>query len=456
MKSEKYLLAIIQLLFTNIISSCDNLIEIDPPRDQLGTEYVFESEETTNSAIMGLYSTMINPSLSFASGGITQFTGLSSDEFYYSTPNSNDVFTMNSLNPGNSAIQGLWQRAYQYIYHANTIIEGVNKSASLSTDFKNKIKGEALFIRAFCHFYLVSLYGPVPVITTTEYQNNTSTERKPEHEVYLQIENDLNKAQQLMDGLESIQSRPGIWAVKALLARVSLYSGKYLPAIEISSDIINSGNFELLSDLNAVFKSGSAESIWQLVPVALNVNTWEGNFFVPDEGTLPVCLIRDSLLEAFGEQDFRKRDWIGNSVVNESIYFFPNKYKVRTGEEKIEYYTIFRFAEIYLIRAEALAQLDHLNDAIQDINIIRQRAGLEMIEDESLSKDMVLDIIFEERRKELFAEWGHRWFDLKRSGKIHEVLRELKGDNWQETDLLFPIPAVEIERNPSLTQNAGY
>ena len=113
--------------------------------------------------------------------------------------------------------------------------------------------------------------------------------------------------------------------------------------------------------------------------------------------------------------------------------------------------------EQYLIRAEARAKQQNISGAISDLDIIRKRSGLELIADRNptISEEEVLTIIMEERRKELFTEWGHRWLDLKRTNRAEEAL----GDNnsfWQNTDVFYPIPSEERMKNPNLSQNDGY
>src|SRR5690606_40581539 len=108
-----------------------------------------------------------------------------------------------------------------------------------------------------------------------------------------------------------------------------------------------------------------------------------------------------------------------------------------------------RFAEQYLIRAEARAMQGKLSGAIADVDKIRQRAGLELISDTNpaIDKEALLNIIFQERKLELFSEWGHRWFDLKRTGRASAVLSSIK-PQWQDTDILYPVPEEERSKNP--------
>ncbi len=113
---------------------------------------------------------------------------------------------------------------------------------------------------------------------------------------------------------------------------------------------------------------------------------------------------------------------------------------------------------MYLVRAEARAQQNKLAESIADVDAIRGRAGLPLIQNTNpgIGQSGLLNAIAQERRIELFAEWGHRWLDLKRTDKTDIVLGPLKGSNWQPTDVLYPIPASEITNDIYLIQNPGY
>jgi hypothetical protein len=115
---------------------------------------------------------------------------------------------------------------------------------------------------------------------------------------------------------------------------------------------------------------------------------------------------------------------------------------------------VLRLAELFLIRAEANAQLNNVSNAVDDLNVLRTRAGLDLLPN-SLSQQDCLNAVYQERRVELFAEWGHRWFDLKRTGQADAVLGTMK-PAWKSSAVLYPIPFGEIQLNPLLTQNAGY
>ncbi|MGV3466402.1 MAG: RagB/SusD family nutrient uptake outer membrane protein, partial [Heyndrickxia sp.] len=126
-----------------------------------------------------------------------------------------------------------------------------------------------------------------------------------------------------------------------------------------------------------------------------------------------------------------------------------------------EYTTPLRLAEQHLIRAEARAMINKLPQAVEDVDAIRFRSGLPLIKDTnpSISKEDLLKVIFHERQVELFVEWGHRWIDLKRSGKIDAVMSVVsptKGGTWSNYKSLWPIPIKDIQNNPNLVQNDGY
>jgi hypothetical protein len=154
-------------------------------------------------------------------------------------------------------------------------------------------------------------------------------------------------------------------------------------------------------------------------------------------------------LNLFAADDARRTAWIGTSAGQA----FPYKYKVRSGIGN-EYDVVLRISEQYLIRAEARVYLDNLDGAAEDVNKIRKRAKAKDIQ--MTSKEESLVLIANERRMEYFAEWCHRWFDLKRTNLAGKVIGALKPGLWQDTDALYPIPSRERKMNANLTQNEGY
>jgi hypothetical protein len=171
--------------------------------------------------------------------------------------------------------------------------------------------------------------------------------------------------------------------------------------------------------------------------------------------------LTNNLINAFDTGDLRKKAWIDSSKDNNNNnFYYPRKYIIDRGQIRInnpvpQYYTLFRLAEQYLLRAEARAQQSKLPEAIADINVIRTRAGLPSLPN-TLSQAQTMTAIEQENRIEFFAEWGHRWLDLKRWGRADAVLGPIKGSNWQTTDQLYPIPQRELITDPNLTQNPGY
>ena len=151
--------------------------------------------------------------------------------------------------------------------------------------------------------------------------------------------------------------------------------------------------------------------------------------------------------------DLRKTSWISSVIVNGNTWYRVDKYKNRTTNTT-EYSVIFRLEEVYLLLAETLVQQNKLQEALPYINATRQRAGL-MLLTNGLSKVQLLDEILLERRKEFFAEMGHRFLDLKRLNRL-QTLTPVK-QNWKNFHGLWPIPQKELLMNQNLNpQNTGY
>ncbi|RNL68628.1 RagB/SusD family nutrient uptake outer membrane protein [Sinomicrobium pectinilyticum] len=444
------------LPITGIVFCCENFTETGVPKTELIGTRVYTTDETATAAVTGIYSRMVSGFGGFANYRTTLWGGLSADELdNFSTDMSQVEFYENALSPTNNFVGNLWSEPYNYIYHANAVLEGLENANGISPVIRRQLRGEALFIRAFCHFYLVNWFGGVPYITTTDYRENSLASRLPEAEVYPLLIADLEQARELLEAtyVTGERIRPNRHTATALLARVYLYSGDWLNAETMTTEVIDlHGIYELEEDPDKVFLANSTEAIWQLRPVAGNRNTVEGYSFILTAAPANSALSH-RVIDAFEPGDIRKTRWTGSIISGNSTYYYPYKYKVRTGSELSEYYMVFRLAELYLVRAEARARQGNISGAGKDLNIIRNRAGL--ANTTAATQAEMLDAVFREKRVEFFAEWGHRWFDLKRTGRAGTVLGTVK-PGWQPTDVLYPVPHAEIQNNPNMEQNPGY
>ncbi|MBS1736705.1 MAG: RagB/SusD family nutrient uptake outer membrane protein, partial [Bacteroidetes bacterium] len=369
-------------------------------------------------------------------------------------------FRSADLSTGNSRVNSFWEAPYSLIYHANAILEGLAKSTGVTAASKQQFRGEAKFLRAFNYFYLVNYFGDVPLILNTDYKVNTLLPREKKEKVYESIVKDLIDAEaDLSDTyINGARTRANKSAATALLARTYLYLQQWDKAEAEATKVITNPQYQLLTDLNSIFLKNSKEAVWQLESVnksTAGVNTWEGFSIVPATPTGRAYYnLYDELVNAFESGDLRKDSWTKTYVTGGKTYYFPYKYKIRTSTTVSEYSMVIRFAELYLIRAEARTQLNNLDGAKDDLDQIRHRALLGSLPI-NLSQTQMKQAVAKERRIELFSEWGHRWFDLRRTGKSIEVLSPLK-PAITSTDLFYPIPLSAIKTNPNLIQNDGY
>lgn len=449
--------------------SCKDFVEIDPPQSSLVQESIFKSDELAIAAVTGIYRGMAATSNSFASGGfnsISSVAGASADELIGSYNSILNEFYENQISPANSYNRSsLYPSPYKFIYTANAVLEGLSKSNGVTPPVKQQLEGEALFIRAFCYFYLVNMYGSIPLVVATDYRITERASREPIDNIYQQILKDLKAAELLLTDsyITTDRIRPNRSVVQALLARTYLYQKDWGNAEKYASLVISKTNTYSLVGLDAVFLKNSKEAIWQLMP-AENTNSGDGNLFIPASVATPpvfVSLRKDFVDNAFDAKDNRKTSWVRSYTNTTGTYYYPFKYKIRSSTTVSEYSMVFRLAELYLIRAEARINQENIGLGIMDLNVIRQRplSGINSNPIAPLSttipKSDALLAIERERRVELFSEWGHRWFDLKRNNRTNVLLSPIK-PKWQITDNLYPIPIDEINLKPSINQNDGY
>lgn len=447
------------------LSACKKLIHVDEPVNTITSSEAFANAATAESAVIGIYNDLNPGNSNFNLCNMTTlYTGLSSDEFNYFL--GSDATTMqfytNSLNQMNSTIQSFWIPVYATIYRTNAVIEGVQASTTLPQATKDRLSGEAKFLRAFNYFYLTNLFGDVPLVTTTSWTETLALSRTSQVKVYGQIVADLQSAENLLPGDYSSSSgeriRANKWAAAALLARVYLYMGNWTGADSASSALItNTATYSLVSNLNNVFLKNSNEAILQLQTYNIApFSVWEAFRLIPANHTSsPTWYLASQLLNSFETGDQRKVAWLDTTNYLGTRYYYPVKYKVRIGTAVTEYYMVLRLTEQYLIRAEARAQENSsLAAAISDLNTIRARAGLPLLST-NLSQSQILAAVAQERKIEMFAEIGSRWLDLKRTGTASAALTPLK-PQWTENSKLYPIPYSEIQSDANLSQNPGY
>ena len=477
-KLRRSITLVLCILLIGIYTGCKKLVNVAPPVTQLVTTSVFANDASAIAAQLGVYA---HTNMAGLPVSIDQMSALSADElksFTTSLP-ARDIY-LNALSaskdPSGAVVaQDFWGIPYNFIYQENAIIENVTNSSSITPSLKPLMTGEARFMRAYFYFYLVNFYGDVPLVTTTNYAKNSIISRSPQEDVYQQMFSDLTAAKnslssKFIDASDTTATtariRPTTWAASALLARVKLYHHDYADAETESTRVINNTSlFNLPSDLNTVFLANSSESIWQLAPATSSSAPWarEASAFIlttkPGTGTSASAVLSAQLMAAFETGDKRFSSWVGAITVSGTTYNFPYKYKNKTTAG--EYSTLLRLAEQYLIRAEARAQQNKLNEAVSDVNVIRSRAGLNPLAS-NLTKDQVLSAIAQERRVELFTE-GHRWFDLKRTGTVDAVMgapgnatQAKGGSGWQPYQALYPIPFADLNNDQNLTQTPGY
>jgi starch-binding outer membrane protein, SusD/RagB family len=467
------------LPFLQIIS-CKKQLKVDSPVFTTNKEIVYKSDASAAAALDGIYTSMSAGSL----WRLSPYTGLSSDELTLHS-SVRDVIHLayykNALTASSSAnyTGDSWNLLYNYIYLCNEALEGLTAATELTTSVKTQLTGEAKFIRAFSYFYLLNLYGDVPYTTSTDYKANSILNKTSTEEIYNKIIIDLIDAKSLLssnylDGLviniTSDRVRPTKWAAAALLARIYLYTAQFNKAELESTEVISNTALFSLPALNETFLRNSQEAIWQLQPVNYAQAVYDASYFVvPATGfnqSQPVYL-SDRLLSAFEAGDSRRTVWVDSVNLGGTFYHYVYKYRQNLpSPSATEFKMILRLSEQYLIRAEArIRQSGKINDGINDLNVLRTRArgtsGIDPLPELPLNMEIndAVDAVAHERQVELFTEWGDRWLNLKRTGKINEVMSVVtpeKGGIWNSNWQLYPIPYTDIQQDPNLKQNEGY
>ncbi|HLN53969.1 MAG TPA: RagB/SusD family nutrient uptake outer membrane protein [Lentimicrobium sp.] len=487
---KKYIKILLATVWLIPLVACEKFLEVPPLSQPIGvgagmTEdtVIFETAAQIEAALGGLYSDFRNEywELDYFVNGDAQ-----SDDAYAGADNpANFQIDEMRIDATNSNVSRDWAYLYGTIGRANLIINNVFEINESGFDEQRKaeIKGEASFIRAFHYFQLVQLWGDVPLqlkeITSVSAEllpviyPQMFPERAPQDEVYAQIIGDLEYALGTVPSTQPDKGYVTTGAVNALLAKV--YATKvphdYAKVIQYADAVISAG-YSLVQDYEALWngtQENTSESIFEINYEGTSASGNWGVFMFRGTDWKKFNTPSHDLVAAFDAEgdDIRKNasmdfqdvsgKW-GDPYWPAATYPFINKYRNMSSPSP-QNYIFLRLADIILLKAEALNENGDVTGAAELVNQIRERVDLSPT-DASNQEDMRL-AIENERRLELAFE-GHRWFDLKRTGRALEEMNDIQGPNGKldysvnENKLLWPIPQSELDNNANLVQNPGY
>jgi starch-binding outer membrane protein, SusD/RagB family len=462
-------------------ASCKKDIAIEPEQS-LSDQAVFTSKAGAQSALLGVYSTAQTLEVF---GGLPLIIGdyqADNVEFVGSFPTLQEIAQYVTLSP-NGSIAGIWQDHYRVILRANNIIARVGgiQEPSFTDAQKNAMIAEAKFMRAITYFQLVNLFAQpfncstgsnlgVPLVLEAFTGPIDFPARATVSAVHTQIKKDLDEA--LVDlpvtyaSASDTRGRATKGAARALLSRLHLYRGEWALAASRANEIITATPTYALASNYAFYDANSAEDVFSIQMTATdNSRTGAGglaSYHRPAPNARGDAPFTTSLVNAYLQEagDRRLTTLSDSATAADGVRRrFTLKYPDKTNNT--DNTPVIRVTEMYLNRAEALAELNGVNQASIDlINPLRTRAGLPMWTLTTFaSKQALIDGILNERRKELAFE-GHRRMDLLRRGLPLRSSGPSAGLSIPCTSpkVILPIPQREIDINPSLKgqQNPGY
>ena len=484
---------VLYVLIAGVLSGCHDSLLNPVPESILTEANFYRTDDDINRAVLGIYSR-----LQSRKPKDYQILETPTDNLYLvsfaeiGTPELDAL----AVTPANPLIAAFWEETYNGIFRANAVLANIDNPANYGPGKKEQYIGEARFLRALFYFDLVRLFGDVPLVDRIlTVEEAELMPRDPEEEIYKLIREDLEDAIAKLPPKSAMgNGRTNKAAALALLVKMHVYRNEWEPAkTKIDQFFSEFGNtFTLVP---------SFASLWQIATennseVLFSLNYLEGtnghnlsSVLLPGTGVIGIStrgneLARPSwsLHKKYEAEDTRKAVSIAEWLIpptspNGPAIWYPyvNKYAVPHpfGSSGLDL-PVLRFADVVLMRAEILYRTNDPHGALQQLNLIRQRAFGNSDHDYALadisSPEDFVNVLMLERQLE-FAFENERWFDLKRFNKLEEVMvREERFFNYAtQTPVvvnlnpsaymkLFPIPQRQIEQSAPnvLTQNPGY
>jgi tetratricopeptide (TPR) repeat protein len=444
------------LAFFFWLSSC-NFLEV-VPQSEITSNNFFKTAGDVEAALIAVYDAV--QSFTY-SRDVMMIPDIQSDQL---RANSGGNFTNHqnfTTSPAQGNINQIWQNSYQVIQRSLDVLENVDKVADPALN-KDRAKGEALFCRGQAYFNLVRLFGKVPIIAqaTKDPTQDLLVKREEVSAVYDQVFKDLLEAEQLLPERTPNKFRASKGAARAMLARAYMQVGDFAKALAKCEQVMADAQYQLVpganySDIFAVGRQNSVESIWEISNRPNVQQEGNSNFdgeLVPAPGNAYRVRVEPKVINAFTAQDLRRDISLG--TFNNQVYVRKHEAgppsvtnNRRVTDPNI---VVLRLADIILLRAECLTELNRTAEAIPLLDRIRTRAGLAPTT--AATQAEVRRAIADERFLELCFE-GVRWYDLVRTRTVRENVPNFPGDE----KAIWPVPSRELDLNPNLLpQNPGY
>lgn len=448
MKSfNKYTNGLLLLLFPLVLSSCKKYLD-EVPNNAIPSASAITDAGTARAAITGVYDGLQSY---YASDYPTLGTITADNVIFNGTLSEYLQLDQNAVPTDNVITVSAYRKIYRTINSANSVIAGLPAVSDplLKAEEKNKILGEAYFIRALSYFDLARGWAGVqlqlkPTLNIDELKG---LKRSTVAQTYDQVQADLIQAEQLLpEDDANTRNRAQKSTARALRARLSLYRENWIDAETYASQVIGKSKFALVENYNAFFTApfSSRESVFELTFSANDKNSFWNLWYPSSRGGQYTLKPADALIAklnnpAIGGSRKSLIEGSGNTVYG-VLY--------NTVGLSFDPAYVIRIAELYLIRAEARARQNNIDGALADLNAVRKRAGIANFS--STSSADILQAIADENSIE-FAFEAHRWFDLVRTKQAGKVLGLTNTNYW-----LFPIPYADILSDPDVVQNPGY
>jgi hypothetical protein len=469
------------IMLAGSLAACKKELVIEPEQS-VSDQTVFTSKAGAQAALTGVYSSaQILDVFGALPQLINDYLG-DNVEFVGSFPTLQEINQFTTI-ATNTNVQLIWQNHYRVIIRANTIIErvpGVTEN-SFTDAQKKQMVAEAKFMRAITYFQLVNLFaqpyncnsGNTPGVPLVLKEFTAGQVEFPGRstvaQVHAQIKKDLEEAVPDLPATHTTavntRGRATKGAARALLSRFHLYRGEWAEAASRANEVITATPTYALAPNYSHFDQTTAEDIFvSIMTTTDNSRTGSGgwgSYYRPSPGGRGDAPFSTSLVQAFLAEPGDKRLSLSDSAVaaDNVRRRFTLKYPDATNNSDDA--PLIRVTEMYLNRAEALAEAGGINQTSIDLmNALRRRAGLaEWNVTTFSSKQEFVDAILNERRKELAFE-GHRRMDLLRKGKPLRTTGPTAAISAPCTGqkIILPIPQRELDINPTLKgqQNPGY